>query len=145
VCIKVERTMGETVLVSPHWKKNTYLPNWFAISSAQCYMCLSSIWFTLCSNTYNTELTIYGILITWYSLFYLENLTLHLEFVLKDLMIECSYRFSLKSEYICITAIPGIKKQVKVITFIVGIREPTIYVTILFAEYKITLSKSDWN
>jgi hypothetical protein len=38
----------------------------------------------------------------------------------------------------------GIKKQVKIITFIVGgIREPTKYVTILFAEYKITLSKTD--
>jgi hypothetical protein len=37
----------------------------------------------------------------------------------------------------------GIKKPVKIITFIVGIREPTMYVTILFAEYKITLSKSD--
>jgi hypothetical protein len=39
----------------------------------------------------------------------------------------------------------GIKKPVKIITFIVGIREPNIYVTILFAEYKITLSKSNWN
>jgi hypothetical protein len=43
------------------------------------------------------------------------------------------------------TLLHGIKKQVKIITFIVAIREPTIYVTILFAENKITLSKSDWN
>jgi hypothetical protein len=39
----------------------------------------------------------------------------------------------------------GIKKQVKIITFIVGNREPTIYVTFFFAENKITFSKSDRN
>jgi hypothetical protein len=37
----------------------------------------------------------------------------------------------------------GIKKQVKIITFIVCIRELTIYVTILLAEFKITLLKLD--
>jgi hypothetical protein len=63
--------------------------------------------------------------------------------------VHATWSFLLKQRslaaFCAVNKLHGIKKPVRIITFIVGIREPTIYVTILFAEYKITLSKSDRN